>query len=200
MSLGNPSAESLRVWTARRRKRWERFSDDELRKKRGDIEVRRDSLKHDFADGRFGKQSETFGEMRWLETQSEEIAIELFVRRADKPAPPGIVDVKCTRLRLTELPVNPGKSTGVSGGNREAFLGKRRRPERSNPEVAKRAALVRSNPNTPAQEMCEIFDRNNVPLHAKWLDAGFKTWSKAYKDSKYLSRIQTLISKDRQRT
>jgi hypothetical protein len=75
----------------------------------------------------------------------------------------------------------------------------RRKPERDNPEVAKRAALVRTNPNIPAKDMCEIFDREGVPLSAKWLDARLKTWSEAYKNPRYRSRIHTLISKDRQR-
>jgi hypothetical protein len=73
------------------------------------------------------------------------------------------------------------------------------KPERGNPEVAKRAVIVRSNPSASADEMCAIFDRENVPLPRKWLDAGFSTWIKAYKNSSYRSRIQTLISKNRRR-
>jgi len=70
-----------------------------------------------------------------------------------------------------------------------------RKPKRVDPEVAKRTALVRSNPNTPANELCEIFDRANVPLPARWQEAGLTAWSKVYKNSDYRSRIQTLISK-----
>ena len=70
---------------------------------------------------------------------------------------------------------------------------------RSDPEVAKRVALVKANPGVPAAEMCEIFDRETVPLSAKWLDAGLQTWSRAYKNSDYRGRIDTLISKDRAR-
>jgi hypothetical protein len=73
-----------------------------------------------------------------------------------------------------------------------------RKPKKGDPEVAKRAVVVRSNPNTPANDLCEIFDRNNVPLPAKWQAAGFKTWSQAYRDSNYRSKIQTVISKHRQ--
>jgi hypothetical protein len=73
----------------------------------------------------------------------------------------------------------------------------RRKPERGNPEVAKRRSLVKSNPNASAGEMCEIFDRVNVPLPRKWQDAGFQKWSRACKDANYRSRIDVLISKDR---
>jgi hypothetical protein len=72
-------------------------------------------------------------------------------------------------------------------------------PRRNDPEVAKRAALVRSNLSISAEEMCEIFDRQKVPLPVKYQAAGFGTWSQAYKNPAYRSRIHTLISKDRQR-
>lgn len=74
-----------------------------------------------------------------------------------------------------------------------------RRLERADAEVAKRAVLARANRNTPAGEMCEIFDHSNVRLPAKWLDAGFRTWIEAYRNSGYRSRIHTLISKDRRK-
>ena len=73
------------------------------------------------------------------------------------------------------------------------------KPERGDPEVAKRAVLVRSNPNSSAEEMCHILDREKVPLSAKWLDAGLQTWSKAYKNPGYRGRIHTLISKARRK-
>jgi hypothetical protein len=67
----------------------------------------------------------------------------------------------------------------------------------SDPEVAKRRALVRSNPGLSASEMCEIFDRERVPPPSKYVMAGFKSWLQAYKDSNYKSKIQILVSKDR---
>lgn len=75
--------------------------------------------------------------------------------------------------------------------------GGRPSPERVDPEVAKRRALVKSNPNAIASEMCQIFDREKVPLPPKWQEAGFQSWSKAYKMAKYRSRIDVLISKDK---
>jgi hypothetical protein len=66
------------------------------------------------------------------------------------------------------------------------------------PEVAKRRSLVRANPDISAQEMCEIFDRQHVPLPSKWQAAGFSSWASAYKNSNYRRRISVLISKDRQ--
>ena len=65
------------------------------------------------------------------------------------------------------------------------------------PEVAKRRALVKSNPDAVARGMCEIFDRNRVPLPPKWQEAGCPSWSKAYKNHSYRKRIDVLISKDR---
>jgi hypothetical protein len=75
----------------------------------------------------------------------------------------------------------------------------RRKLERRNPEVAKRTVLVRSNLNAPTEEMCEIFDRENVPVPAKWLDAGFQKWSRAYKDPIYRAKIDVLVSKARRK-
>lgn len=75
--------------------------------------------------------------------------------------------------------------------------GKHRKPERGDPEVAKRRSLVRSNPNTPADELCAILDRKSVRVPFKWQDAGFNEWTKAYKNPEYRSRIDVLVSKDR---
>lgn len=69
----------------------------------------------------------------------------------------------------------------------------------SDPEVAKRSALVRCNSNVPAKELCEIFDRGKVPLPSKWQDAGFRSWNEAYKKPAYAKRIRVLISKDQHR-
>lgn len=68
-----------------------------------------------------------------------------------------------------------------------------------NPEVAKRRTLVRSNPSIPAKEMCETFDRANVPLPPNWQGAGFQKWVRAYGDPNYKTRIEVIISKDRKR-
>lgn len=75
-----------------------------------------------------------------------------------------------------------------------------RKPEKDEPEVAKRTTLVRNNPTAPARDMCEIFDRHNVQLPAKWKDAGFPTWSKAYIHPVHRKRIDVMISKDKRRS
>jgi hypothetical protein len=77
---------------------------------------------------------------------------------------------------------------------------KRGKPERHDPVVAMRSAVVKSNLNTSADDMCEIFDRQGVPLPSKWMAAGFKKWSVMYKDHNYRGRIAVLISKDKHRT
>jgi hypothetical protein len=66
------------------------------------------------------------------------------------------------------------------------------------PEVAKRRALVRSNRDLSTGELCEIFDRGKVPLPTKYVAAGHKSWQKAYEDRNYRSKIQILVSKDKQ--
>lgn len=102
-------------------------------------------------------------------------------------------------LRRTASAPHTASANGkveASANSAQSATGK---PERGDPEVAKRAMIVRSNSNVPAAEMCEIFDRYQVPLPPKWPDAGFHTWSKTYKDPSYRSRIHTLISKDRAR-
>ena len=68
----------------------------------------------------------------------------------------------------------------------------------SDPEVAKRRALVKGNRGVPVKEMCEIFDRQRVPLPSKWRVAGLSSWVRAYENPNYRGRIRILISKDRQ--
>ena len=70
----------------------------------------------------------------------------------------------------------------------------------SDPEVAKRRALIKANPDVPAREMCEIFDREKVPLPLKWQAARIQSWSNAYKDTNYRRRIQVIITKDKRNT
>jgi hypothetical protein len=100
--------------------------------------------------------------------------------------------------RLAGKPDAPAQNNDKTAQGTESKATSRK-PERGDPEVAKRATLARSSPNIPAQNMCEIFDREGVPILAKWQEAGFRTWSQAYKDSNYRSRIHILISKDRRR-
>lgn len=64
-------------------------------------------------------------------------------------------------------------------------------------EVAKRRAIVRSNPNLSARELCELFDHRQVPVPRRWKDAGIEWWTKAYHQSRFRGRATTLISKDR---
>jgi hypothetical protein len=63
-------------------------------------------------------------------------------------------------------------------------------------EVAKRRAIVRSNPNLGARELCELFDHRHAPVPRRWKDAGIEWWTKAYQ-SRFRGRVQNLISRDR---
>jgi hypothetical protein len=94
----------------------------------------------------------------------------------------------CSRLEKKAL------ETSASSPKRAAARDKVTARE---PEVAKRRALVKSNPDVVARDMCEIFDRNRVPLPPKWPDAGFQSWSKAHKNHSYRKRIDVMISKDK---
>jgi hypothetical protein len=67
--------------------------------------------------------------------------------------------------------------------------------KKCDPEVAKRRALVKSNAGVPVLELCQIFDRENVPLPVKWQAAGLKTWVEAHR--KYATRVKVIVSKDR---
>ena len=76
---------------------------------------------------------------------------------------------------------------------------RQRTSDQPGPEVAKRRALVRDNPDATADDLCAIFDRLDSPvqLPRKWVAAGIKSWVMAYKDPRYRTRIGTMISKDR---
>ena len=64
-------------------------------------------------------------------------------------------------------------------------------------EVAKRRAVVASNPGMSAKDLCDLFDRRQVTLPTRWKDAGIESWMKAYHLKEYRGRVQTMISKDR---
>ena len=68
----------------------------------------------------------------------------------------------------------------------------------TDPEVEKRRALVRRNKWTQARELCDLFDRENVPLPARWEDTGTKSWKELYaKFPDYRRKIDVIVSKDR---
>ena len=100
----------------------------------------------------------------------------------------------CSRLEKRALEQSePNEPAATQKAERKSAKAARR----GDPEIAKRTALVRSNLGSSAAEMCQIFDRQNVPLPSKWQEAGFNGWVQAQKDPKYRSRIDTLISKDK---
>jgi hypothetical protein len=61
--------------------------------------------------------------------------------------------------------------------------------------VAARRIIVCQNRGVPDQELCEILDREKIPLPKDWLDDGYKTWLDAWRERK--SNIQVLFSKHR---
>ena len=81
---------------------------------------------------------------------------------------------------------------GLAGGPRPV-------PNGMDEEVAKRRAIVRSDPNLSARELCELFDHRQVPVPRRWKSAGIEWWTKAYQQRRFRGRVQALISKDRTR-
>jgi len=67
----------------------------------------------------------------------------------------------------------------------------------SNEEVAKRRAIVRSNPNLSIRELCELFDDHRIAVPRLWKDAGIEWWTKAFHQSFFRVRIHNLVAKDR---
>ena len=68
-----------------------------------------------------------------------------------------------------------------------------------NEGIAKRRAIVNSNPNLNAEELCEIFDDHRIAVPKRWKDADIEWWTKAYRSSLFRVRIHNLISRDRTR-
>jgi len=69
--------------------------------------------------------------------------------------------------------------------------------KKADPEVAKRRTLARTNDPMPVGELCELFDREKVPMPSKWQEAGLRFWKVAYENAEYKSRIDVIVSKDR---
>jgi len=65
---------------------------------------------------------------------------------------------------------------------------------RTTPDVAKRRAIVKLNPEVPVQGLCRLFDHDRVPLPKAWL---VPSWERAYKNSNYRKRIQVIVSHDK---
>ena len=63
--------------------------------------------------------------------------------------------------------------------------------------IANRRAIVDSNPNLSAKELCEIFDHHRIPVPKRWREADIYWWAKAYQQSRFRVRVHDLISKDR---
>ena len=66
----------------------------------------------------------------------------------------------------------------------------------TDPDIARRRMLIKANPNASITEVCEILDRQRVPLPYTWPGAGFTSWSEAVRNLRYRARIKLLISRD----
>jgi hypothetical protein len=64
-------------------------------------------------------------------------------------------------------------------------------------DVAQRRAIVNSNPNLSAKELCEIFDHHRIAVPKAWKDANIDWWTKAYRQSRFRVRVHNLVSRDR---
>jgi hypothetical protein len=162
--------------------RYKQFSRDVLQLKREEVEARLESLKHDFPDWEIQEQSLAYNEIRRLEKERECIILEL-VKRSESHA---------SGKRKVPVAGCPPREPAHAGSARALKAG-----AGDDPEVAKRRSLVRANSDASAQEMCEIFDRMNVPLPSRWQGKGFASWEHAHNNSNYRKRIGVLISKDK---
>ena len=80
----------------------------------------------------------------------------------------------------------------TSGGN----AGTRVHPgAKEDPTVAARRTIVRQNPGLPDKELCQLLDHEGIRLPKDWPEAGFKTWTEAYRSRN--RRIHVIFSKDR---
>jgi hypothetical protein len=100
-------------------------------------------------------------------------------------------------LRLTVSVAHTAKAETAKGKSKNAAPSRivPSPSKKRDPEVAKRRALVKSNAGVSVLELCQIFDREKVPLPAKWQAAGLKTWVEAHR--KYPTRVKVIVSKDR---
>jgi len=67
----------------------------------------------------------------------------------------------------------------------------------SHPDIAKRRAIVRQNPEARSQGLCQLFDYHNVPPPSGWVET---TWTQAHRNAKRRKQIQVIISKDKKRS
>ena len=74
------------------------------------------------------------------------------------------------------------------------------RGRKSDAAVAKRRALIKTNPHATSPDLCRLFDRENIRLPEGAVWDGVSDWSQAYRQNPDLRRkIQTIISQDRRR-
>ena len=66
-------------------------------------------------------------------------------------------------------------------------------------DVAKRRAIVSSNPSLSAKELCAKFDHHRIAVPKGWKDADIEWWMKAYRHRRFRVRVHNLISRDRAR-
>jgi hypothetical protein len=93
---------------------------------------------------------------------------------------------------------NPGMATGLRDipNNNHHNSQKDQMDGGTDPDIARRRVLVKSNPSVSVTKMCEILDRHRVPLPHTWPGFGFTTWSETHKNLRYRARIKQLISRD----
>ena len=65
--------------------------------------------------------------------------------------------------------------------------------------IAKRRAIVKSNPNLSVKELCKMFDQRQIPVRRRWKTAGIEWWTRAYHQGRFRGWVNKLVSKDRTR-
>ncbi len=68
---------------------------------------------------------------------------------------------------------------------------------RSDPDLAKRRAIIAQNRGLEAKGICNLLDTERVPLPVRLKEAG--SWARGYNTPNYHHKIESIISKDRQK-
>jgi hypothetical protein len=69
-------------------------------------------------------------------------------------------------------------------------------PLNADPDIAKRRAIIKQNPESDLPRLCTMFDQANVPTPKGWIQ---DEWAAACRNAKYRQLIHQIVSKDRRK-
>jgi len=93
-----------------------------------------------------------------------------------------------------EINLRSGKSAEAARDSMQSTRG-------GDPEVGKRRSIVKGNRTKSAEELCKLFEFNQVCLPRDWQDDfSVRSWPEAYSNQKLKHAVQSLISRDKKAT